>query len=54
MILVSSLTDKRVSTVLQSDKTKQTIAVVTKLEGRNSRGGAKSYQLSVIKLLTKR
>lgn len=45
MILVSSLTDKRVSRVLRNDETRQTIAIVTKLEVRNSRGGAKPYAI---------
>lgn len=45
LVVVSNLTNRRVSAILHSDNTKQTIAIVTKLEDRNSRGGPKPYAI---------
>jgi vacuolar-type H+-ATPase subunit I/STV1 len=45
LMIVSKLSDDRVSKILSTGLTKQTIATITKIEDRNSRGGPKSYAI---------
>jgi len=45
VIVVSDLADRRISSILQNGNTQQALAVVIKLEHRNSRGGPKPYAI---------
>jgi L-asparagine transporter-like permease len=45
LILVTNLTNRRVYTILHNNNTKETTAIVIKLEDRNSRNGKKSYAI---------
>ena len=53
LVVVSNLTNKRVSIILQTDYTQQTIAVVLRLTERNSRGGSKPYAIIQYQALSK-
>lgn len=50
IIFINNLEDNRVSSILNNEPTKITIANVTEIENRNSRGGPKSY--AIIKYTT--